>query len=62
MKLGIIGVVNRSQHDINSNKSIQAAVKDEMIFFQRKYPSLIGKCGSAYLAKVLNKVRKVFRV
>ncbi|XP_062522189.1 dynamin-1-like protein isoform X2 [Corticium candelabrum] len=54
VKLGIIGVVNRSQHDINTNKSIQEAAKDEMIFFQRKYPGLVGKCGTAYLARVLN--------
>ena len=56
VKLGIIGVVNRSQHDINTNKSIQEAAKDEMIFFQRKYPGLVGKCGTAYLARVLNMV------
>ena len=33
LRLGYIGVVNRSQQDINKNKSIREAVKDEGKFF-----------------------------
>ena len=34
VKLGIIGVVNRSQLDINTSKSINDALKGEMNFLQ----------------------------
>ncbi|XP_046821458.1 dynamin-1-like protein isoform X2 [Vespa crabro] len=56
VKLGIIGVVNRSQQDIISNKSIQDALKDEAIFLQRKYPTLANRNGTPYLAKMLNRL------
>ena len=56
VKLGIIGVVNRSQQDIINNKLIEEAMKDEGLFLQRKYPSFATKNGSAYLAKTLNRV------
>lgn len=56
VKLGIIGVVNRSQKDINDNKSIEDAMKDEGLFLQRKYPSFATKNGCGYLAKTLNRV------
>ena len=36
VKLGIIGVVNRSQLDINTSKSIQEALKAEQNFLQVK--------------------------
>ncbi|XP_029677941.1 dynamin-1-like protein isoform X2 [Formica exsecta] len=56
VKLGIIGVVNRSQQDIMNNKSIQEALKDEATFLQRKYPTLANRNGTAYLAKTLNRL------
>ncbi len=34
LKLGYIGVVNRSQKDINNNKSILDAHKSEQMFFK----------------------------
>lgn len=60
LKLGFIGVVNRSQHDININRPIAEAIKQEMEYFRlhSQYKSLIPKCGSAYLAKQLNKVKQ----
>ncbi len=57
VKLGIIGVVNRSQLDINTKKSIEDALKDESAFLQRRYPSLANRNGTQYLAKTLNRVR-----
>lgn len=56
VKLGIIGVVNRSQQDIMDNKSIQEALKDEATFLQRKYPTLANRNGTPYLAKTLNRL------
>ncbi|CAD6194648.1 unnamed protein product [Caenorhabditis auriculariae] len=54
VKLGIIGVVNRSQQAIIDNKPITDAVKDEQHFFQKKYPTLASRNGTHYLAKRLN--------
>lgn len=56
VKLGIIGVVNRSQQDIKDKKSIQDALKDEAAFLQRKYPALANRNGTPYLAKTLNRL------
>ncbi|XP_076280141.1 dynamin related protein 1 isoform X2 [Lasioglossum baleicum] len=56
VKLGIIGVVNRSQQDIINNKSIHEALRDEAAFLQRKYPSLANRNGTPYLAKTLNRL------
>ncbi|XP_033744844.1 dynamin-1-like protein [Pecten maximus] len=56
VKLGIIGVVNRSQADINSSKDLTTAVKDEGAFLQKKYPSIASRNGTHYLAKTLNRL------
>ncbi|GBM28262.1 Dynamin-1-like protein [Araneus ventricosus] len=56
VKLGIIGVVNRSQQDINNRKDIIEAAKDEFSFLQRKYPTLANRNGTAFLAKTLNRL------
>uniref|UniRef100_A0A8C6L8X5 Dynamin-1-like protein n=1 Tax=Nothobranchius furzeri TaxID=105023 RepID=A0A8C6L8X5_NOTFU len=56
VRLGIIGVVNRSQHDINTQKSLEDSMKDEQTFLQRHYPSLASRAGSRYLAKTLSKL------
>ncbi|KAJ7353734.1 Dynamin-1-like protein [Desmophyllum pertusum] len=55
-KLGIIGVMNRSQLDINNKKTIQAALGDESLFFQKKYPALASRNGTPFLARTLNKL------
>lgn len=56
VKLGIIGVVNRSQQDIIDNKSIDDQLKDEAAYLQRKYPTLATRNGTPYLAKTLNRL------
>ncbi|XP_059488325.1 dynamin-1-like protein [Neocloeon triangulifer] len=56
VKLGIIGVVNRSQQDIMNCKPIKDALKDEASFLQRKYPTLANRNGTPYLAKTLNRL------
>ncbi|XP_050777566.1 dynamin-1-like protein isoform X4 [Gopherus flavomarginatus] len=56
VKLGIIGVVNRSQHDINTWKSITESLQDEQVFLQKQYPSLANRNGTRHLAKTLNRL------
>ncbi|XP_019867477.2 dynamin-1-like protein isoform X5 [Aethina tumida] len=56
VKLGIIGVVNRSQADILNNKTIKDSLKDEATFLQSKYPTLAARNGTPYLAKTLNRL------
>jgi replication fork clamp-binding protein CrfC len=56
LKLGYIGVINRSQQDINSNVAVAKAAAAERKFFQEKecYRDLAHNCGTAYLAQQLN--------
>ncbi|WFD34617.1 dynamin GTPase [Malassezia cuniculi] len=58
LKLGFIGVVNRSQQDINSNLPMADARKAEEEFFRTHiaYRTIAHKCGTKYLAKTLNQV------
>ncbi|XP_037307668.1 dynamin-1-like protein isoform X4 [Pungitius pungitius] len=56
VKLGIIGVVNRSQLDINQKKMVTDAIRDEYGFLQKKYPSLANRNGTKYLARTLNRL------
>lgn len=56
VKLGIIGVVNRSQQSINDKKTIEDQLRDEAAYLQRKYPTLATRNGTPYLAKTLNRL------
>merc|ERR1712165_395241 len=56
VKLGIIGVINRSQQDIIDKKDIKEAIKDEASFLSRKYLTLATRNGTPYLAKTLNRL------
>ncbi|CAJ1056304.1 dynamin-1-like protein isoform X3 [Xyrichtys novacula] len=56
VKLGIIGVVNRSQLDINQRKPVADSIRDEYAFLQKKYPSLANRNGTKYLARTLNRL------
>ncbi|KAI9264513.1 Dynamin central region-domain-containing protein [Helicostylum pulchrum] len=58
LKLGFIGVVNRSQQDIITNKPLEEAVKSEQLFFQThpSYRGISQRCGSVYLSKQLNQI------
>ncbi|CAL8318486.1 unnamed protein product [Lota lota] len=56
VKLGLIGVVNRSQLDINNKKSVADAIRDEHAFLQKKYPSLANRNGTKHLARTLNRL------
>ncbi|KAL8907579.1 MAG: hypothetical protein Q9207_001316 [Kuettlingeria erythrocarpa] len=56
LKLGFIGVVNRSQQDIQGNKSLADALKAEAEFFRHNpaYRNMASRCGTQFLAKTLN--------
>ena len=56
LKLGFIGVVNRSQQDIQGNKSLAEALKSEAEFFKHNpaYRNMATRCGTQFLAKTLN--------
>ncbi|KAI8343291.1 Dynamin central region-domain-containing protein [Chlamydoabsidia padenii] len=58
LKLGFVGVVNRSQQDILTRKPMVDAIKAEEGFFQRHpaYKSVANQCGTAYLSKHLNNI------
>ncbi|KAI7826464.1 Dynamin central region-domain-containing protein [Kickxella alabastrina] len=54
LRLGFVGVVNRSQEDTQSNKPISDSLKFESEFFV--YRTIQQHCGTANLAKVLNQL------
>lgn len=56
LKLGFIGVVNRSQQDIQSGKPLLEALKSEAEFFRHHpaYRNMANRCGTQFLAKTLN--------
>lgn len=56
LKLGFIGVVNRSQQDIQTNKPMSDALRSEAEFFRHHpaYRNMATRCGTQYLAKTLN--------
>ncbi|TFY55695.1 hypothetical protein EVG20_g9226 [Dentipellis fragilis] len=58
LRLGFIGVVNRSQQDINVEKSMADALESETQFFRDHpaYRNIAHKNGTKYLAKTLNQV------
>ena len=60
LKLGFIGVVNRSQQDIISEKSMTDALDSESEFFKNHaaYRNISHKNGTKYLARTLNQVGK----
>lgn len=58
LKLGFVGVVNRGQHDIETKKPIQEALKAEKEYFENhpSYKSIAHQMGIPYLSKKLNSI------
>lgn len=56
LKLGYIGVVNRSQSDIQKSKAIREALRDEARYFANSpvYKQMADRLGIPYLSKQLN--------
>lgn len=63
LKLGFIGVVNRSQQDIMSEKSMTDALDAESEFFKNHaaYRNISHKNGTKYLARTLNQVCRMVK-
>jgi len=60
LKLGFVGVVNRSQQDINGAKPLEDALQAEQDFFRHHpaYRNMATRCGTQFLAKTLNTTLK----
>ncbi|KAF4358568.1 hypothetical protein F8388_014339 [Cannabis sativa] len=58
LRLGYIGVINRSQEDINKNRSIADALSREETFFRDHpvYSGLPSSCGIPQLSRKLNQI------
>jgi dynamin 1-like protein len=58
LKLGFIGVVNRSQQDIISERSMSDSLAGEVEYFKTHpaYRNIAHKQGTKHLAKTLNQV------
>ncbi|CCE63388.1 hypothetical protein TPHA_0E02980 [Tetrapisispora phaffii CBS 4417] len=58
LKLGFVGVVNRSQQDIQSNISVKESLDNEEDFFKRHavYRTISNRCGTRYLSYILNQI------
>ena len=56
LKLGYIGVINRSQNDINMRKDMHRQWADEQAFFSRYYPMYSDHMGTQYLRNRLNEL------
>lgn len=55
---GYIGVVNRSQKDIDGKKDVKAALRAEQVFFRNHpaYKHMADRMGTPYLQRILNQV------
>uniref|UniRef100_A0A914DSF8 Dynamin-type G domain-containing protein n=1 Tax=Acrobeloides nanus TaxID=290746 RepID=A0A914DSF8_9BILA len=53
-KLGIIGVKLRNNKEIKDNKTIEACINDETLFWQKSYQKIASKNGVPYLSTRLN--------
>lgn len=58
LKLGFVGVVNRSQQDIQDHKPLEDSLQSELAFFANHpaYRSISSKCGTRYLTLTLNRI------
>jgi len=54
INLGIVGVVCRSQADLNAKKSMKVALEKERKFLTKRYPSLASRSGTPYLRRRLS--------
>uniref|UniRef100_A0A914YSL3 GED domain-containing protein n=1 Tax=Panagrolaimus superbus TaxID=310955 RepID=A0A914YSL3_9BILA len=56
VRLGIIGVINRSQEEIAQNIDIETCLTKEQTFFRENYPSIASRNGFQYLRQRLNQL------
>lgn len=65
VKLGIFGVINRSQKDINDQKTIEYSMENEKKFFQNNYKAIADQHGTDVLGKrlqflLIQKIKETF--
>ncbi|KAL6925713.1 hypothetical protein ACO0SA_000314 [Hanseniaspora valbyensis] len=58
LKLGFVGVVNRSQQDVKMDKSVEQALEKERKFFIQHpaYKTIANKCGTKFLGDKLSNI------
>ncbi|XP_034230586.1 dynamin-1-like protein isoform X2 [Thrips palmi] len=56
VKLGIIGVMNRSQYDLNQKTSVKEMRRKERQFFEEHYRAIADRAGAEYLATRLEEL------
>lgn len=58
LKLGYIGVINRSQADIQAKKKVASTADSEMKFFKNDpaYADIADNCGTRFLSQTLNQI------
>ena len=56
LRLGYVGVINRSQSDIDTRKDMHRQWEDERRFFQTYYPQYSSRMGTQYLRERLNEL------
>lgn len=58
LKLGFIGVVNRSQAEVDKNVSVNTLAEKESKFFKEhpSYSDIANECGTQYLSRTLNRI------
>ena len=55
-KLGIVGICNRNQKQLDDGISIDKIAQLEQRYFSKNYPDFANKCGIKYLIKRMNEV------
>lgn len=56
VKLGIVGIINRSQEDVLAKKTIEEQLINEKKFFETNYKTIAHTNGVPYLAKTLSRL------
>ncbi|KAE9547206.1 hypothetical protein FO519_009582 [Halicephalobus sp. NKZ332] len=55
-KLGIVGICNRSQRQLDEGQTIDETARLEQDYFRKKYPKFVSTCGIKYLIKRMNEL------
>lgn len=56
VKLGIVGVINRSEKYIDLNKSFKETIEQEHTFLKQKFPGIASQNGTSYFAHRINRL------
>lgn len=56
VKLGIIGVINRTEEDIQLKKNFKEIIEGERTFLLKNFPSIASQNGTTFLAHQINRL------